>query len=62
MVQCADGYCKGREFESYLMAHREKTIGEEGKGNFRRKINFPEKFGALCLVSANLEIEYATQQ
>ena len=49
------------EFDSSMRRYRNAT-GEEGNGKPPREFHFPrKKLRALSLVSATLEIEYATQ-
>ena len=60
MVKRADSENRGWQFESYK-CHNKNNIVEEGNGTPPHKIYFFRKLRALSLVSAKLEIEYATQ-
>ena len=61
VVKHADSQHRGCQFDS-SMCHFKNAIGEEGNGKPPQKNPLPKKkLRALSLVSAKLEIEYATQ-
>ena len=61
MVKRTDSLRRDDGFE-YCTFHNKSTIGEEGNEKPPHKIHFPRiDITALSLVSAKLEIEYATQ-
>ena len=61
VVKHADSHHRGFQFNS-SMYHFQNGIGEEGNGKPSHEFHFPRnKLRALSLVSATLEIEYATQ-
>ena len=63
-VQRADSKHRSCQSDSSMCCHNNSIIGEEGNGKPPHKLHFPrkkkKKLRALSLVSATLEIEYAT--
>ena len=61
MVKHADSERRDCQFE-FSMCHNQNAIGKDSNGKPPHELNFPrEELQALSLVSATLEIEYATQ-
>ena len=61
VVKHADSRHRGCQFDS-SMCHFQNSIGEESNGKTPREFHFPrKKLRAPSLVSATLEIKYATQ-
>ena len=60
MVKRTDSFHRDCGFESYT-CHINNAISEEDKRKPLHKVHFPTTLRALSLVSATLEIEYATQ-
>ena len=61
VVQLADSQHRGCQFES-CTCHNKNATGEEGKRKPSHEFHFPgKKLRVLSLISANLEIGYATQ-